>query len=284
VAASSPTHISAALSKTFSSGDNARHLFPVSLPLEAIVAGLNELQPTVLMGYSSFLPRLAVEAQRGRLRITPRRVIAISEPLLPEGRRVVHETWGVPIANGYGMSEGVFTGFCGHGVHLPDDVCIFEPVDAHGRPVGPGELSHHVLLTSLYNHAQPMIRYEITDQVTLIDGTCPCGSTFRRIEDPQGRLDDIFEYADGLSVHPHLFRSAIGQHPAVLEYEVRQTPRGATICVVTTAPVDVGALQASITSALAALGLAEPEVAIETVAALPRQASGKLKRFVPRSA
>jgi phenylacetate-coenzyme A ligase PaaK-like adenylate-forming protein len=141
-----------------------------------------------------------------------------------------------------------------------------------------------VLLTSLYNHAQPMIRYEITDQVTLIDGTCPCGSTFRRIEDPQGRLDDIFEYADGLSVHPHLFRSAIGQHPAVLEYEVRQTPRGATICVVTTAPVDVGALQASITSALAALGLAEPEVAIETVAALPRQASGKLKRFVPRSA
>ena len=171
VAASSPTHISAALSKTFSSGDNARHLFPVSLPLEAIVAGLNELQPTVLMGYSSFLPRLAVEAQRGRLRITPRRVIAISEPLLPEGRRVVHETWGVPIANGYGMSEGVFTGFCGHGVHLPDDVCIFEPVDAHGRPVGPGELSHHVLLTSLYNHAQPMIRYEITDQVTLIDGT-----------------------------------------------------------------------------------------------------------------
>ncbi len=34
VAASSPTHISAAFSKTFSSGDDARHLFPVSLPLE----------------------------------------------------------------------------------------------------------------------------------------------------------------------------------------------------------------------------------------------------------
>ena len=50
VAASSPTHISAALSRTFSSGDNARHLFPVSLPLETIVAGLNELQPTVLDG------------------------------------------------------------------------------------------------------------------------------------------------------------------------------------------------------------------------------------------
>jgi phenylacetate-coenzyme A ligase PaaK-like adenylate-forming protein len=197
------------------------------------VAGLNELQPTVLMGYSSFLPRLALEAQSGRLRITPRRVIAISEPLLPEARQVIHETWGAPIANGYGMSEGIFTGCCGHGNHLPDDLCIFEPVDADGRPVGPGELSHRVLVTNLYNHTQPLIRYEVTDQVTLINGTCPCGSSFRRIEDPQGRLDDTFEYADGLSVHPHLFRSALSQQPAVIEYQVRQTRRGATIGIVT---------------------------------------------------
>ena len=89
------------------------------------------------MGYSSFLPRLAIEARSGRLHITPRRVIAISEPLLPETRQVIHETWGAPIANGYAMSEGIFTGCCGHGIHLPDDVCIFEPVDADGRPVGP---------------------------------------------------------------------------------------------------------------------------------------------------
>ena len=283
VAASSPTHISAALSKTFSSGDNARHLFPVSLPLETIVAGLNELQPTVLMGYSSFLPRLAREAQSGRLHITPRRVIAISEPLLPGARQVMHETWGVPIANGYAMSEGVFTGCCGNGIHLPDDLCIFEPVDEDGRPVGPGTLSHRVLVTNLYNHTQPLIRYEVTDQVTLVDGTCPCGSSFRRIEDPQGRLDDTFEYADALSVHPHLFRSALGQHPAVIEYQVRQTRRGATIRMVTAAPVDVQALQATITDALAALGLSDPQVAVETVAALPRGASGKLKRFIPRS-
>ena len=140
VAASSPTHISAALSKTFATGDHARHLFPVNLRLEEIVDGLNELQPTVLMAYSSFLPRLAMEAQGGRLHITPRRIVAISEPLLPETRQIVHQTWGAPIANGYAMSEGVFSGFCGHGIHLPDDLIIFEPVDVDGRPVGAGEL------------------------------------------------------------------------------------------------------------------------------------------------
>ena len=167
VAASSPTHISAALSKTFATGDHGRHLFPVNLRLEEIVDGLNELQPTVLMAYSSFLPRLAMEAQAGRLHITPRRIIAISEPLLPEMRHDVQQTWGAPIANGYGMSEGVFSGFCGHGIHLPDDLIIFEAVDVHGRPVGAGELSHRVLVTNLYNHAQPLIRYEVTDQITL---------------------------------------------------------------------------------------------------------------------
>ena len=40
---------------------------PVSQPLEVIVEGLNNLQPTVLMAYSSFLPRLVVEARAGRL-------------------------------------------------------------------------------------------------------------------------------------------------------------------------------------------------------------------------
>ena len=283
VAASSPTHISAALSKTFASGDDARHLLPVSLPLETIVAGLNELQPTVLMGYSSVLPRLALEAQTGRLHIAPRRVIAISEPLFPEARQVLSETWGVPIANGYAMSEGVFTGFCGHGIHLPDDLCIFEPVDENGRAVRPGVLSHRVLVTILYNHTQPLIRYEVTDQVTVIDGACPCGSGFRRIEDPQGRLDDTFRYEGGLDVHPHLFRSTLSQQPAVLEYEVRQTRRGATMSIVATAPIDREAIRAKIADALAALGLADPQVVIETVPELPRQASGKLKRFVPLS-
>jgi phenylacetate-coenzyme A ligase PaaK-like adenylate-forming protein len=234
------------------------------------------------MAYSSFLPRLAMEAHGGRLHITPRRIVAISEPLLPETRHDVQQTWGAPIANGYGMSEGVFTGFCGHGIHLPDDLIIFEPVDVDGHRVGAGELSHRVLITNLYNHAQPLIRYEVTDQITLAAGTCTCGSSMQRIEDPQGRLDDIFVYDDGLSVHPHLFRSALGHHPEILEYQVRQTRDGVTIDLVAAATVDIQTLRTRIATGLAEIGLTDPRVDIETVDELPRQASGKLKRFVKR--
>ena len=87
VAAAKASHISAAIGATFSTPDRPRHSIPVSQPIEQIVDRLNHLQPTTLMGYSSFLPRLAAEARARRLRIAPQRVVAISEPLLPEAAR-----------------------------------------------------------------------------------------------------------------------------------------------------------------------------------------------------
>jgi phenylacetate-CoA ligase len=142
VAASKATHVSAAFRLTFSTPRNREHLLPVSLPLERIVASLNRLQPTEVIGYSSLLASLAREASAGRLRISPRRVAAIAEPLLPDARAAIRGAWDVPIGNRYGTSEGVFAGFCGHRNHLPDDLCIFEPVRVDGHPVKTGSPSH----------------------------------------------------------------------------------------------------------------------------------------------
>jgi len=284
VGASKATHVSAAFRRTFSTDRTPEHLVPVSQPLERIVDGLNQLQPTELIGYSSVLPHLAREAQAGRLRISPRRVLAIAEPLLPEARTAIRQAWDVPIGNRYGMSEGVFAGFCGHGTHLPDDLCVFEPVGDDGRPVPPGVPSQRVYVTNLYNHALPLIRFEVTDEVTVLEEPCPCGSAFRRIADPQGRLDETFVYPGGVSVHPHVFRSLLGQQRQIVEYEVRQTERGADIRVVADAEIDTAVVGLKIAEALTSLGLDQPDVILTRVATLDRQASGKLKRFVPLSA
>src|SRR4029453_17535105 len=79
--------------------------FPVTWPIDQIVAGLNDWQPLSIMGYPSMLALLAVEARAGRLRILPRRIITTSEPLLPEVRRALGETFRAPVANMYGTSE-----------------------------------------------------------------------------------------------------------------------------------------------------------------------------------
>src|SRR4029434_3973184 len=87
VAAQNATHMTSAIGQTFSSPALPTERFPVTMPLGAIVDGLNAFRPTTLLGYASALAVLAAEARGGRLRIAPSRVISTSEPLLPEVRQ-----------------------------------------------------------------------------------------------------------------------------------------------------------------------------------------------------
>jgi phenylacetate-coenzyme A ligase PaaK-like adenylate-forming protein len=244
---------------------------------------LNETQPDFLFAYPSALHVLAFEARGGRLRISPRRVFSLAEPLLPEIRAVAEEAWGVGVGNLWGASEGGVVGTaCDESrMHLNEDLVIVEPVDEDGRPVAPGERSAKVYLTNLFNRALPLIRYEITDEVTILDDPCPCGSAHRCLADIQGRRDDAFVY-EGRRVHPHLFRSALSGHAGVVEYQVRQTARGARVAVRCSGPVDLDRLGAELAEGLAALGLPSPEVEVNAVARLERGSGpAKLRRFVP---
>ncbi len=283
VAAAHFTHATAALSRTFTSPEFVNVRFPVTLATEEIVAGLNEAQPDFLVAYPSALHVLSFEARARRLRIAPRQVWSCSEPLLPEIRAAAEEAWGVHVGNLWGTSEGgaIAVG-CDHGrSHLCDDLLIVEPVDEDGLPVGPGECSAKVYLTNLFNRALPLIRYEITDEVTILTDSCPCGSAHRCVADIQGRLDDVFFY-DGRRVHPHVFRSALGRHAGVVEYQVRQSPQGAQIAVRCGATVDLDRLRSEVTHALAGLGLPSPVVDVVSVARLERAPGpAKLGRFVP---
>jgi phenylacetate-CoA ligase len=248
------------------------------------VAGLNAYQPLVLMGYPSMLALLAAEARADRLRILPRRIITTSEPLLPEVRRALGEAFCVPVANMYGTSEAGPVGvgcFRGPGIHLSDDLVIVEPVDLAGRPVPPGVRSDKLYLTALANPTLPLIRFELTDQVTFLDRPCPCGSAHRLIADVQSRLDDLFTYPGGQVVHPLVFGSPLRRDRGVVEYQVRQTPAGAEVLVVG-APADPVALGRAIASELARLGLPDPAVEVSVVDHLERQATGKVRRFLPR--
>ena len=279
VGAAASTHLSAALGRTFSTSSEVRRSFAVTQPLSAIVRGLNELQPTILMSYSSFLAHLVEESSVGRLQIAPRRVYGISEPLVPGVRAAAESAWGTPVASGYGMSEGLFAGACGHGLHLPDDLCLTDLVDSEGRPVQVGERANRIYLTNLYNDALPLVRYEVTDQLTQIGRTCACGSSFTRIADPLGRLEDEFVYG-AVTVHPHVFSSVIGRYRGVREYQVVQSERGAAVAIAGDHAVDVDSLRSELCAALSALGIDAPEISVGRRDAIPRQSSGKLKRFV----
>jgi phenylacetate-CoA ligase len=280
------THATAALGRTFANPNVISYPFPVTLPVEEIVAGLNQVQPDFVNAYPSALHLLSFEAQAGRLRISPRRVQSAAEPLLPEIRAAAEAAWGVRVGNLYGTSEGgaVAAPCDERRTHLSEDLMILEPVDSDGLPVAPGEPAAKVYLTNLYNRALPLIRYELTDEVTILRERCPCGSAHRCVADIQGRLDDTFFYNGG-PVHPHVFRTALGRRGGIVEYQVRQTPVGADITVRCQTPVDLDELARELEDGLLHLGVEAPEVHVEAVAQLERtNGPAKLRRFVPLTA
>jgi phenylacetate-CoA ligase len=280
------THATAAIGRTFAGPAVTTVRLPVTLPTEQIVAGLNAAQPDALNAYPTALHVLSFEARAGRLRISPRLVQSAAEPLLPEIRAAAEAAWGVRVGNLYGTSEGGGTAVpCEHRrTHLSQDLVIVEPVDENGQPVPPGERSAKIYLTNLYNRALPLIRYEITDEVTILREPCECGSSAPCFADIQGRLDDTFLY-NGRPIHPLVFATALGRRAGISEYQVRQTPSGAAITLRCQGPVDFDHLAAEIEQGLAQLGLEHPEVTLTTVERLERvDGPAKLKRYVPLSA
>jgi len=284
VAADKPTHGSSAQGQTFSNPQVRMERIPITLPIDEVVARLNALHPTTIRGYPSALHQLSLEAGAGRLVIAPLRVRCVGEPLLPEVRDRLERAWSVPVHSQWIASEAGCLGYScvrGRGMHTNDDLVIVEPVDDQGRPVLPGQPSAKIYITNLFNHVLPLIRFEVTDEMTVIEGSCPCGSAYTWIEEVQGRLDDSLHYADGLTVHPIVLRSPLGGQRTISEYQVQQTPRGVKVLLRLVGEVDLAALRSEIAAGLAKVGLVDPEVVLIPVEHLDRQSSGKLKRFVP---
>lgn len=186
----------------------------------------------------------------------------------------------MPVANLFGSTEGLL------GVSEPgeepltfaSDACIVEPVDEHDRPVPPGHPSTAVLVTNLYNHTQPLIRYRIDDRFVQVPPS-PHHGHFRAVVD--GRTADTLQWGE-VVVHPLTVTNELIHTPAIVDYVVRQTSAGVSIDVVATADIDLVPVTAAIGRALAAAGLAGAEVSLTRIDDIRRDArTGKAARIVP---
>jgi len=136
-------------------------------------------------------------------------------------------------------------------------------------------------VTNLFNDVLPLIRFEITDEVTISEQPCPCGSGHRLVLDVEGRLDDTFEYPGVATIHPHLFRARLGRERDVVEYQVRQLRRGVQLNVQLQGPTELEQLRTDLISQLEAAGLAGAVVQMTVGQPFERTVLGKLKRFIP---
>ena len=295
VGGAGPAHISRQLTATMAIGVHRILALPGTLPLPRLVQALNQFQPTYLSAYPSMALWLADEQRAGRLHLPLRILVTLAELRTPEMTQRLVEAFGVRPFDVYGTSEGLFGSECEHhdGIHLFEGTTLVENVDADGQPVPAGQPGARLLVTNLYNLVQPLIRLEITDVVTMDPEPCPCGRGLVRASTIHGRSDDFLSLParDGapIAIHPLHFALLTGD-PEVAEFQVRQRGPALTVLVVPTRPSSAATaaglsglerrLQQAVVHKLAALGIHDPQVTVETCHGLPRSAGGKLQLVI----
>ncbi len=171
--------------------------------------------------------------------------------------------------------------------HIFEDLLIVEVVDEQNQPVPDGSPGYKLLLTNLFNFTQPLIRYEVSNMLTISTETCPCGRPFRLIGMVEGRSDDIIYLQNpqgrDVAVHPIHFRSPMGALQEIKEYHVLHEDDRFNISIV----LREGASGEEVTRKLTvnlkkhieSLGAKCPEIHIRFVNKIERDPSvmGKLK-------
>jgi phenylacetate-coenzyme A ligase PaaK-like adenylate-forming protein len=193
-------------------------------PIPKIVERLNRHNPSFLSSYPTCLTLLADEKLAGRLKISPVVILSSGEKLMSDARKLIEGAFKCTIQDNYYCSEGgALASECQHKhCHLNDDWIIMEPVDKQYRPVPNGQISDRWLLTCLSAYAQPLIRYEITDRVTLHDEGCACGRLSPWVE-IEGRADDLLIFkgtAGEVKILPAAFYAILSEIRGIKRFQV----------------------------------------------------------------
>lgn len=255
---------------------------PATIPLPDIIDRLNKAQPMVLVGYPSVVAQLGDAAAAGNLQIQPQMLLTTAEQLLPDQIQRITAGFGTPPGNSFGSTEGL-VGTAPPGSEeftFASDRTIIEFVDADDQPVPVGTKAHHILITNLTSHTQPLIRYRMDDAMTELPPASGHGHQRAAVD---GRNDELLTVGDK-TIHPLIFRSALLKHENISEYQVRvdnttANPR-VELALVTSGPTALPSVERDIVEALAAVG-ATARVAATQIENLDRNpATGKIQRFI----
>ncbi|MCP3679456.1 MAG: hypothetical protein GY782_04000, partial [Gammaproteobacteria bacterium] len=138
------------------------HHLPANISTNELIATIERINPTHLIGFTSVINRLAQLVKLGQLSCSPQRVSVNSEPLDDETRELISDVWGIGVNNGWGSLE---TGLDAieddtfSGLVMAEDYCVFEPVTAELQPTQDESTINKVLVASTFNYTFPLIRY-----------------------------------------------------------------------------------------------------------------------------
>ncbi len=162
-------------------GVGAKQLFlDIKVPLEEWIKNIKEFQPNMIIGYPSAIKILAELVENREIELDIFRVISCGEPLDGSLRKHLENTFKATVINFYGASESLALGV---EIDHNEGMCLFD--DMNYVEIEDGNM----YITSLYNFVQPLIRYKLTDRLTIKENSSHY--PFKMVESLVGRNEDI---------------------------------------------------------------------------------------------
>lgn len=202
-------------------GVGAKQMFlDIKTPLSQWIRSVKEFKPDMIIGYPSAIKILGELIENNAVSVNVCRVISCGEPLPPGLRTYLEQVFKADIINFYGASESLALGVeadLAEGLYLFDDLNYIE--------VENGQM----YLTCLYNFAQPLIRYHLSDQLTLKRPDAVSRYPFSQAEIVLSRSEDVLWFEDGEGkrdfIHPLAVEGLCVE--GLLDYQFRQTDKDA---------------------------------------------------------
>lgn len=193
--------------------------------MSRMLSELNEYRPVLLEANPSYLARLSRFINRNKLEVykPPLIVFTYENPSILHQRQI-DKAFGVPMASSYGSTETAYVFMqceCGK-FHQNTEHCHVDFIPFSRKHRGP--LTGAILVTTLANPWQSLLRFDIGDIVTLSTETCPCGrNDGLTLDTIEGRAVNITTSSNGRAVTQAALDRAIADIEGIAEYQLIQT-------------------------------------------------------------
>jgi phenylacetate-CoA ligase len=272
---------------------SSRYRFPIfDLSQEKMEHFLNVFRRKkfdYINGYTSSIVLFAKFLKKNNIVLTSicptlKQCIVTSEMLYDNDKKLLETTFGVPVVNEYGASELDLIAFTNpmDEFIVNSETLFVEILDENNRAV-PNGTSGRIVITSLYNKAHPLIRYDLGDTGVLSEK-----STFKKpiLEKLVGRTNDIAKLPSGKTVPGLTFyyvtKSVIEDDGNVKEFIIEQTKLDSFKIIYVSERELTSEEITAIKLALYKYLENNLTLEFERVARLDRSNRGKLKQFVSK--
>ncbi len=253
---------------------------PERMPVH--VKALDRFKPEVIVAYTTPLYEFARYLdEHGIEPFSPKSIIVGAEKLHDFQRTLIERVFKCKVFETYGSREFMLIGAeCGEhaGLHLSHENLYVEILDDNGHPTPAGE-EGNIVITDLFNHGMPFIRYVNGDRAVAGWKNCPCGRGLPLLTRVTGRRLDTLETPDGRKIPGEFFPHLIKDFTAVRRFQVVQTTDD-TIVVKLVAPDMSRESEEQLLHAITACTGWSVQIQIERVAEIPLTKAGKLRVVV----